>query len=198
MKNVPNILSSVRILLAPIFVLLYLQDEILYRSLSVGVFAVAALTDYFDGYIAREFNAGSKLGNFLDPLADKILTFSGFIVLPVIAPTIFPLIPVIIIICRDVLVTGLRMAADKRAIELITSKSAKFKTMLQMIFLYIALLAGLFVQAQVFPGELARAAFESGVMTWSLYIVTIITVYTGLEYILTYVRVIKKRDVSKA
>lgn len=184
MKNVPNILSSLRIILAPLFVALYIQDELIYRSLSLGIFAVAAFTDYMDGYIARNFNAKSKLGNFLDPLADKILTFSGFIVLPFVSIEVFPLLPILLIIFRDSIVTWMRILADRRKLVMQTRKSAKLKTMMQMIFLYAALLAGLFIQADVFPGELARWLFASGIFTWSLILVSGFTVLTGVEYIL--------------
>jgi CDP-diacylglycerol---glycerol-3-phosphate 3-phosphatidyltransferase len=183
MKNVPNILSALRIILAPIFIILYVQDEILYRSLSVGIFAVAAFTDYIDGYIAREFNAISRLGNFLDPLADKILTFSGFLVLPFISVSVFPIIPIGLIIFRDTMITLLRLYADRYKYNLKTRNSAKLKTVFQMIFLYSSLLTGLFIQADVFPGDLARWLFMTGVFTWTLYFVAAFTVYTGIEYL---------------
>lgn len=183
MKNVPNILSSLRIILAPIFIALYIQDEILYRSLSIGVFAVAAFTDYVDGYIARNFNAKSRLGNFLDPLADKILTFSGFMVLPFISVHVFPILPIILIVLRDTFITVLRLVAERKKQTMRTSNTAKLKTLIQMVFLYAALLIGLFVQADVFPGDWSRWLFSSGILTWSLYFVTFITVYTGIEYI---------------
>jgi len=183
MKNVPNILSALRIILAPIFIFLYVQDEILYRSLSVGIFAVAAFTDYIDGYIAREFNAISRLGNFLDPLADKILTFSGFLVLPFISVSVFPVIPIGLIIFRDTMITLLRLYADRYKYDIKTRPSAKLKTVLQMIFLYTALLTGLFIQADVFPGEWARWLFMTGIFKWALYFVAFFTVYTGFEYL---------------
>ncbi len=183
MKNVPNILSTLRIILAPIFIALYIQDEILYRSLSIGVFAVAAFTDWVDGYIARNFNASSKLGNFLDPLADKILTFSGFAVLPFVSVSVFPVLPIIAIVVRDTLVTVLRLYAERQKQTMQTRRSAKLKTLLQMIFLYAALLVGLFVQADVFPGDWARWMFATGMFTWALYVVAAVTVYTGLEYL---------------
>lgn len=183
MKNVPNILSSIRIVFAPIFIVLYIQDEILYRSLSVGVFAVAAFTDYVDGYIARNFNAKSGLGNFLDPLADKILTFSGFMVLPFISVSVFPIFPIVLIVLRDTFITLLRLVADRKKQAIRTSNTAKIKTLIQMVFLYAALLIGLFVQADVFPGDWSRWLFSSGILTWSLYFVTFVTLYTGIEYI---------------
>src|SRR5690554_4390066 len=169
MKNVPNILSALRICLAPVFVALYVQDEILYRSLSIAVFAVAAFTDYVDGYIARNFNAKSRLGNFLDPLADKILTFSGFMVLPFISVHVFPIMPIILIVLRDTFITVLRLVAERKKQTMRTSNTAKLKTLIQMVFLYAALLIGLFVQADVFPGDWSRWLFSSGILTWSLY-----------------------------
>jgi CDP-diacylglycerol--glycerol-3-phosphate 3-phosphatidyltransferase len=183
MKNVPNILSALRIILAPIFIILYVQDEILYRSLSVGIFAVAAFTDFFDGYIAREFNAVSRLGNFLDPLADKILTFSGFLVLPLISISVFPIIPIGLIIFRDTMITLMRLYAERYNYNIKTRGMAKIKTVLQMILLYTALLTGLFIQAEVFPGDAARWIFTTGFFTWALYFVAGITVYTGIEYV---------------
>src|SRR5690606_8443051 len=109
---------------------------ILYRSLSIGVFAVAAFTDYVDGYIARNFNAKSRLGNFLDPLADKILTFSGFMVLPFISVSVFPILPIVLIVLRDTFITLLRLYAERRKQAIRTSNSAKIKTLIQMVFLY--------------------------------------------------------------
>lgn len=198
MKNVPNILSGLRIILAPIFIILYVQDEILYRSLSVGIFAVAAFTDFFDGYIAREFNAVSRLGNFLDPLADKILTFSGFLVLPFISVSVFPIIPIGLIIFRDTMITLMRLYAERYKYDLKTRGSAKLKTVLQMIFLYSSLLTGLFIQADVFPGALARWIFTTGVFTWSLYFVAGITVYTGIEYVYYNKGLFKMKNVKEA
>ncbi len=193
MKNVPNILSALRICLAPVFVVLYIQDEILYRSLSIAVFAVAAFTDYMDGYIARNFNAKSRLGNFLDPLADKILTFCGFIVLPFVSASIFHVLPIVLIIFRDTFITLLRLFAERKKQTMQTRKSAKWKTMSQMVFLYAALLVGLFVQADVFPGDWARWLFKTGVFTWSLYLVALVTVYTGIEYVVVNLHLFRRK-----
>jgi CDP-diacylglycerol---glycerol-3-phosphate 3-phosphatidyltransferase len=198
MKNVPNILSGLRIFLAPVFVLLYVQDEILYRSLSIAVFAVAAFTDYIDGYIARNFNAKSRLGNFLDPLADKILTFSGFLVLPLVSANVFHVLPIVLIIFRDTFVTLLRWYAERKKQTMQTRNSAKFKTLIQMIFLYAALLTGLFVQADVFPGVYARWIFSTGFFTWALYAVAAVTVYTGIEYIVVNPQLFRRTNVKNA
>lgn len=197
MKNVPNILSVLRIVLTPLFVVLYVQDEPLYRSLAIGVFAVAAITDYFDGYIAREFNAGSKLGRFLDPLADKVLTFAAFAVLPYINSAVFPILPVVLIVLRDIWVTMMRMIATRQSHDMKTSYIAKFKTAVQMIYLPIALLAGLFVQAQVAPVVMSEWLFDSGILTWGLYAVAAFTVYTAIDYVIVNKEIFVRNEVSK-
>lgn len=183
MKQIPNILSTVRIILAPVFVVMYLQDEEMWRSLSVAVFAIAAMTDFFDGYIARHYKATSSYGTFLDPLADKILTFAGFICLPLLDPQQFPWWAVALIVLRDAVVTGLRMMADKRKKAVATRYSAKVKTFIQMLFLYAALLAGVFAKGDVVVSPFSREVLESGILGWLLYVVVIITVYTGIEYL---------------
>src|SRR5699024_8249698 len=109
MRNLPNILTTTRIVLVPIFLVLYLQDAVVWRALSMGVFAVAVLTDFVDGYIARLYHAESTYGIFLDPLADKFLTFAGFVCLPFIDAGQFPWWTIGVIIIRDVVVTTMRI-----------------------------------------------------------------------------------------
>lgn len=182
-QNVPNILTIIRILLAPLFLFMYLQDELVWRSLSIAVFAAAAVTDIFDGYIARAYDVESPSGVFLDPLADKILTFAGFICLPFIDSQQFPWWAIVLIVARDVIVTLLRIYADHRKIPMETRNSAKMKTLLQMIFLYIALLIGVFLQADIMFTSHVEALMETFIMGWLMIIVVIVTVYTGIEYL---------------
>ncbi|NBC02995.1 MAG: CDP-diacylglycerol--glycerol-3-phosphate 3-phosphatidyltransferase, partial [Bacteroidetes bacterium] len=91
-------LSGFRLLLAPIFLYLFIQDQIFWRAISLVIFFIAAATDFIDGYIARRFNAESDFGVFLDPLADKFLTFAGFICLPFLDPSQFPLWAILLIV----------------------------------------------------------------------------------------------------
>jgi CDP-diacylglycerol---glycerol-3-phosphate 3-phosphatidyltransferase len=185
MKRVPNLLSWLRIILTPVFIVLFLQDEILWASLSIAVFSFAAFTDYLDGYFARHYGAKSKFGVFLDPLADKILTFSGFISLSIYYPEFFPLIGVILIVGRDVIVTMLRMYAKQRNREMATSNVAKAKTFTQMTFLIIALLAGVFARTGLTAGTYSAWLLETGVLSWLYYGVVLFTVYTAIEYIIS-------------
>ncbi len=161
---------------------MYIQDELLWRSLSVAVFATAAVTDFFDGYIARHYGAESSTGVFLDPLADKFLTFAGFICLPFLDPVQFPWWAVGLIVLRDISVTAFRVYANKINAKIKTRYSAKLKTMLQMIFLYIVLLAGVFIQADILLSEIITAVFNSGIFGIGMIIIVIITLYSGVEY----------------
>ena len=182
MKQLPNILSIIRIILAPVFVVMYLQDELLWRSLSVAVFAAAAVTDFFDGYIARHYHAETDYGVFLDPLADKILTFAGFICLPFVFPEYVPWWAIGLIVLRDVFVTLLRVVADKKNHPMKTRYTAKIKTGAQMLFLYSTLLFGVFIQSNVKMGAISKAIIDSGTIEYLLYLIVAITLYTGIEY----------------
>jgi len=182
-KNIPNILSFIRLFLAPVFLVLYIQDEVVWRALSIAVFAVAVFTDFIDGYIARLYQAQSSTGVFLDPLADKILTFAGFICLPFIDPQQFPWWAVGTIIVRDIVVTCMRVVADYRSIPMKTRYIAKVKTMSQMLFLYLVLMTGVFIGADVWLSAYADQLIENGILSWLMLAIVVLTVYSGLEYI---------------
>jgi len=182
-KRIPNILSALRILLAPLFVFLYLQDAFLWAALGMAVFVLAAVTDYLDGYYARRYKVSSHLGTFLDPLADKILTFAGFLCIPFIDSAQFPWWIIGIIVFRDIFITVLRVWADHNGVVMETRYLAKVKTLLQMVFLYVVLLTGMLVKTDGVVGRPASAFLESGVLGWLFLLVMIITVYTAIEYL---------------
>lgn len=177
-QKLPNILSSLRIILAFLFVYLYLQTELEYRIASLVVFFFAAISDYYDGKIARKYEIESKFGVFLDPLADKFLTFAGFASLAVLAPEIFPWWIVIVITVRDVSVTLLRIYAERKDYEMKTRFLAKAKTMVQMIYLYLALLFGMIVNLSYNWVEILGTTFHV-----AFWLVMLLTVYSGIEYI---------------
>ena len=182
-RQIPNILSTIRIILAPIFLILYVQDEVVWRALSVGIFAVAVVTDFFDGYIARMYSAETEYGVFLDPLADKFLTFAGFICLPFIDATQFPWWAISVIVFSDIFVTGMRMLADYRNITMDTRLTAKAKTLSQMFFLYLALMVGVFIETDVWLSSYCVELLQSGILGWLMMIIVAITIYSGIEYV---------------
>lgn len=185
MKSIPNILSSLRIVLAPVFLYLYLQGGLVWGLLSILVFTIAAITDYFDGHYARKYEIETSLGVFLDPLADKVLTFSAFIVLPFVDESQFPWWAVTLIIIRDVFMTGLRVYANKKDMQMKTRFTAKTKTTIQLVFLYVALLLGVFQGTDNIIAHWAEVILSTGAMFWVMMFVTFVTVYSGIEYIFT-------------
>lgn len=196
-RSIPNILSTIRILLAPVFLLLYLQDEVVWRALSLGVFAVAVVTDFFDGYIARNYGAQTPYGVFLDPLADKFLTFAGFICLPFIDAAQFPWWAIGVIVLRDAVITGMRVMADYRRIPMETRITAKLKTTFQMFFLYLVLVVGLFIRTDVWLSVPARNLMQSQILGWGMIAIVIFTVYSGIEYLVVNKDVLTLNEHSK-
>lgn len=183
MHRIPNILSAVRLILSPVFLVLFFQDDFLLKTIGMVVYVIAAITDYYDGHIARKYNVHSEFGAFLDPLADKFLTFSGFIVLPFVAADQFPWWAIILIIIRDAGITILRVYMKRRKTTMVTRFTAKVKTTIQMIFLYMGLALGLFQNVDFFAGEWVRVILNTDIMLYLMLFVTSVTVYSGLEYL---------------
>lgn len=160
------------------------------------VFAVAAITDYFDGYYARAYNVESKFGIFLDPLADKFLTFAGFICLPFLDSSQFPWWAVIVIMIRDISITSLRIFADKKGIIMQTRNTAKAKTAIQMGFLYVTLLFGFFLLIDGALSEFVLWLYSTNFLYWCMMGVVAITVYSGIEYLVVNRNLFSKNKVS--
>ena len=182
--TLPNQLTVLRIILSPVFLFLFLSDVVWLKQISVIVYIVAALSDWYDGWLARKFNYITSWGKFWDPLADKILTSFAFIGFTIV--DLIPLWMVIIIVGRDVLVTLLRVFADLKNHSFLTSYYAKWKTMLQMVFLYYLLI--LFV-AQNSPeinseyGEIISILLNSQLVYFVALFITLITLHSGILYI---------------
>lgn len=171
-------------MLAPVFYFLFVSHEPVLMQVSVGVFIVAALTDWYDGVIARSSGMVTNLGKFLDPLADKILTSLAFVAFAAI--DLLPWWMVIVIISRDILITLLRVIAERKNAHIVTSKSAQWKTFIQMAALYYALFLTV---AQTMPsvmarfGDTIRMLMDGPVVYIIMLAVTILTVITGIQYI---------------
>ncbi|MFA5667853.1 MAG: CDP-alcohol phosphatidyltransferase family protein [Balneolaceae bacterium] len=194
MKNVPNILSAIRILLAPVFLYLYWQESLLLGILGLVIFTIAALTDFLDGHLARKHEIETSLGTFLDPLADKVLTFSAFFVLPFISTDLFPWWAIGVIVFRDVFITIFRIFAESKNTTMETRKSAKVKTAVQLTFLYIGLLVGVFKGHDNIIGSLADSILDTQIMYILTMFVTAFTAYTGLEYVVVNRQLFSKNN----
>lgn len=176
--NLPNILTLSRITVSPvIFILLLYRPGRLMSFMSALVFALAAMTDFLDGYLARRLNMITSLGKFLDPLADKILVGVALIML-IPLERVQPLI-VVLIITREMLVTGLRVYAINENMIIESSRLAKYKTTFQIVAV-IGLL--LHYTYDLGPGTLRFPVNFQAVGTTLLYIALAITLWTGIDY----------------
>lgn len=160
-----------------------IEETFLSVRIATAIYVIAAFTDFIDGWLARKYHKETKIGKFLDPLADKFLTTSAFIAFVVM--NIIPLWMVIVILVRDFGTTFLRLQAESQKKPLETSLSAKIKTTLQMFFIAYILCLLMLKYSNYFVDN--QAAIDSILYSDFTYltmlILTIITVWTLLEYI---------------
>jgi CDP-diacylglycerol--glycerol-3-phosphate 3-phosphatidyltransferase len=190
--NTPNKLTITRIILAPIFMVFFMTENVYCRALSLVIFTVASLTDLWDGYLARKYGIITGFGKFMDPLADKILTSTAFISFAALGYVQAWVI--MLIIFREFFITGLRSLAAYRGIVISPTLSAKFKTVLQMltivaILLYINLktiLPALGYKGNFFQLELVVQIFD-----WLVLITMVVTILTGIDYLIKNGRILK-------
>ncbi len=134
MKQIPNFLTTFRIAIIPVLVLSFYIPGMVSNVIAAMLFAIAAITDYFDGYFARVLKVQSNFGRCLDPIADKLLVIVAIVMLINFSDrSLWILIPGLIIICREVLVSGLREFLAELRVSVPVSKLAKYKTMVQMV-----------------------------------------------------------------
>lgn len=184
--NLPNKISLFRIALVPIIILIFIfpygqfnievieyQFENIRLSMInivvLALFIIASLSDMVDGYIARKYNLVTSFGKFIDPIADKLLVNSLFIILAV--SNAIPVVPVLIMIWRDVLVDGLRMSASSKGKVIAAGLLGKLKTVVQMITIIVLLLNNL-------PFELYRIP----VGMFLLWLSAFISLFSGIVY----------------
>ncbi len=133
--NLPNKLSLLRILLIPVLLMAYFWLGQYGSVVATGIFMLAAITDWLDGYLARKWDATTPLGAFIDPVADKLLVGVALLLILQQIPTWYILIPVIIIIGREIAISALRewMAEKGERNTVKVSAMGKFKTVFQML-----------------------------------------------------------------
>jgi CDP-diacylglycerol--glycerol-3-phosphate 3-phosphatidyltransferase len=188
--TIPNQLTALRILLVPVFVVLLLQVDPYMKLLGVIVFVFASLTDIYDGYHARKYGVTTRLGAFLDPLADKLLITAAFFLY--VGMGFLSLWMVILIVVRDVIITALRVYAEFKDRPVVTSVEAKYKTLVQNIFVY-AIMALILMKEASFAGAnvavMSSRFLVSGYLNYIMLAVTVFTVYTGISYLVSNWRI---------
>jgi len=184
--TIPNQLTALRILLVPVFVALLLQSDPWFKLFGVIVFIVASLTDIYDGYHARKYGVETRLGAFLDPLADKLLITAAFLLY--VWMGYLALWMVILVVIRDVVVTALRVYAEYKNRPVVTSVEAKYKTLAQNILVYL-IMALILMKESAFFGPGMSVTVNQFLLSDSLYyimlVVTLFTVYTGVSYLVS-------------
>ncbi|AWN62522.1 CDP-diacylglycerol--glycerol-3-phosphate 3-phosphatidyltransferase [Streptococcus sobrinus] len=163
-ENIPNLLTIIRIFMIPVFLILTsISTDLVWNIVAAVIFALASFTDYLDGYLARKWKVVTNFGKFADPLADKMLVMSAFIML--VGMKMAPAWVVAIIICRELAVTGLRLLlVENGGTVLAAAMPGKIKTVTQM-FSIIFLLCHLSLLGTIL-----------------LYIALFFTIYSGYDY----------------
>jgi len=180
----PNQLTVLRIILTPVFYFLFRTGDPLLVHISMGVYIVAGFTDWYDGWLARKFNYITEWGKFLDPLADKILNSAAFFAFVYLDMLEIWMVKIIVI--RDFAITGLRGVADYQNVSFVTRKSAKLKTVLQMVFTnYLIFIYAFSITEQIYVGNeyIFDVLMNETFIYYSMLFVTLVTLYTGIEYI---------------
>ena len=177
--SIPNILTYGRILCVPLIVVCFfvegrLQSSDFARWAAVWIFVIASITDFFDGYLARIWNQTSNIGRMLDPIADKLL-IASILLLVAADGTIagWSLWAAIIILCREILVSGLREYLADLKVSVPVTRIAKWKTTAQMVAIAF-LLAG--------PAGDKVLPYTTQIGIALLWIAALLTMYTGYDY----------------
>ncbi len=202
--NLPNKITLTRIFMIPVFVLFFYLDVLPYNELyAAAVFVLAALTDALDGHIARSRGLVTNMGKFLDPIADKVLVSTAFIVL-LTRPLIFgyntlagwgPIVAgicVALIMARELIVSGFRLIAVERGLVLAADKLGKIKTTVQDVTIVVLLCVIPFLRTggDVFGYEELGAIIGLAMLMLS----ALLTVVSGANYLIKNRRILKEEE----
>lgn len=171
MRVLPNILTMLRILLIPLLLLSIYLDEFLGHGITAALFLFAMLTDYFDGVIARRYKAHSNFGRMMDPIADKMLIGCTLMMLAWFQSV--PLVPALLILSREIIVSGLREYLAEFRISIPVTRLAKVKTACQLFAIFTLIVAGR-------RDEMLALHYVGEIAMW---VAALLTLFTGYAYI---------------
>ena len=180
LNALPNWMTVIRIAITPLIAILIWIDETTYGyQLALVLYTIASVTDYIDGYMARRLQVESPLGEMLDPIADKLLVAAVLLALASVTTSgwVF-LAPALIILIRELMISGLREFLAKQNVSAPVTRLAKWKTTAQILAL------GFLMGAPGFPGF--PFAHEIGITL--LWIAAVLTVQTGSSYLISAVK----------
>ncbi len=165
--NLPNRLTLLRVALVPLYLVLlwFSQNSKLLSVLALAVFAAASLTDLFDGKIARKRHLITNFGKFMDPIADKLLTHTAFIMLAAMGR--LNVVACIVFIAREFVVSGLRLCAVEQGHVIAAGMSGKIKTVLQMILaMLLTLVSGGYIAGLLTLATAVMTLYSMGEYVW--------------------------------
>ncbi|MCI8595753.1 MAG: CDP-diacylglycerol--glycerol-3-phosphate 3-phosphatidyltransferase [Clostridia bacterium] len=193
--NLPTKLTFLRMILIPVFVTLFFVNFPFHCVAATGVFVIASFTDFLDGYLARKYDQVTNLGKFLDPIADKMLVACALfaIVLKTGEFQIWTTVCAMIILCRELMISGFRIVASSKNVVLAADKLGKIKTVLQMC----ALICLLPITDLISAAEKASSSWQTFIdITFYigfalLALSTIMAIVSGINYIVKNKQVLK-------
>jgi CDP-diacylglycerol--glycerol-3-phosphate 3-phosphatidyltransferase len=183
----PNVLTLLRIGIVPVLVIALMRETPGGRAFAAACFLLACITDFFDGWLARRHGITTALGQMLDPLADKLIVTAALIMVAAVPPE--PRVPawmVVVIVCRELAVTGLRGIASSSGVMLPAQELGKYK----MIFQMFALEALLLHYRYPIPGTPIAIDFHAGGMVL-LWAALVLAVWSAVDYHLRVLRMIR-------
>jgi CDP-diacylglycerol--glycerol-3-phosphate 3-phosphatidyltransferase len=174
LQKLPNQLTIMRIILIPVLVLVYYLPVHWHNEAAATLFVLAAITDWLDGYLARRWQAASRFGAFLDPVADKLIVAAALVMLVQSDPSLSTTLPVIIIISREIIISALRewMASIGENTTVAVAYVGKLKTAAQMIAIT------LLIYGQDIAGS---PIYTIGLI--ALYAATLLTLWSMIQYL---------------
>jgi CDP-diacylglycerol--glycerol-3-phosphate 3-phosphatidyltransferase len=187
--NLPNILTLLRIAAIPLLVILLLSSSREAGFWAAALFALASITDWLDGYLARRMGIETVFGKFLDPIADKLIVMAALIML--LPYNRVPAWMVLVILGREIIITGLRGVASTEGLVIPASNLGKFKTIFQIVAILGLLLH--FDYHWFFGMDLPILTVNMhNIGMFYLWIATIITIWSGIDYLAKFSRVLTK------
>jgi CDP-diacylglycerol--glycerol-3-phosphate 3-phosphatidyltransferase len=187
--NIPNFLTILRIAIIPILVLLLLSPSKSASFFATLLFALASITDWLDGYIARRMGIVTLFGKFLDPVADKLIVAAALIMIIPFGRA--PAWMVLIILSREIIITGLRGIASTEGIVIPASQLGKFKTIFQIVAILCLLLHYDYYWFFDIKNPYLHVDMHN-VGIFYLWIATFITIWSGVDYLVKFFKVIAK------
>ncbi len=196
--NLPNKITLTRIFMIPIFVLLFFLDGVLPFAFGFAaiLFALAACTDFIDGYIARKYKLVTNLGKFLDPIADKVLVSTAMLLLLTMRGSLFAklgtaaegvyvatAVCICIIMARELIISAFRQIAATRGLVMAADKLGKYKTLFQDVSIFAMIFAG------SISGNVGEIIAYVGLALFA--VATVLTVWSGIAYVVKNKQVLK-------